>query len=48
MATYGGPIKAGDIVLMHFTKTFASDFKLLQSRMRKQGLTFASLNDYLK
>jgi peptidoglycan/xylan/chitin deacetylase (PgdA/CDA1 family) len=45
--TWGGPIKAGDIVLMHFTPSFASDFRLLRARMAARHLEFGDLRDYL-
>jgi hypothetical protein len=46
-ATWGGRLKSGDIVLMHFTRTFASDFKILKSKMAAQNLGFANLTDYI-
>ena len=48
LTTWGGRLKSGDIVLMHFTRTFASDFKILKSRMAVEHLGFANLADYIQ
>jgi peptidoglycan/xylan/chitin deacetylase (PgdA/CDA1 family) len=47
LQTWGGRITSGDVVLMHFTPSFASDFRLLRARVAAQHLEFADLADYL-
>lgn len=48
IATWGGPIKAGDIILMHFTRSFPADLALVKARVARAGLRFARLTDYLR
>jgi peptidoglycan/xylan/chitin deacetylase (PgdA/CDA1 family) len=43
----GTKLKAGDIVLMHFRKTFGQDFTAFINRAKKDGLTPVPLPDWL-
>ncbi|WP_236789932.1 polysaccharide deacetylase family protein [Amycolatopsis sp. GM8] len=43
----GKRLQAGDIVLMHFRKTFAEDFAAFVNQSKKDGLTPVSLTDFL-
>ncbi|TCO48937.1 polysaccharide deacetylase family protein [Actinocrispum wychmicini] len=42
-----GKLKAGDIVLMHFRKTFVEDFRAFLERAKQDGLTPVPLGDFL-
>ena len=48
IATYGGPIKAGDIILFHWRKDLHISLKKVLSEAKRLGLTPASLADYLQ
>lgn len=43
----GNKLKAGDIVLMHFRKTFVEDFRAFLERAKQDGLTPVPLADFL-
>jgi peptidoglycan/xylan/chitin deacetylase (PgdA/CDA1 family) len=43
----GGPLQAGDIILMHFRTTFTEDLGAVVRACQEQGLTVARLEDYL-
>lgn len=43
----GGKLRAGDIVLLHFTKDLARDLKVAVKALHKAGLRPASLADYI-
>ncbi|QWF80009.1 hypothetical protein HUW46_03424 [Amycolatopsis sp. CA-230715] len=43
----GAKLKPGDIVLMHFRKTFAQDFTAFLDQARRDGLTPVPLADFL-
>jgi hypothetical protein len=43
----GGRLGPGDIVLLHFRPTLASDLALLLDKIRAAGLTVGRLEDYL-
>jgi peptidoglycan/xylan/chitin deacetylase (PgdA/CDA1 family) len=43
----GDKLKAGDIVLMHFRKTFKEDYTAFVERAKKDGLTPVPLADFL-
>lgn len=40
-------LRAGDIVLMHFRPTFATELKVITDLAERSGLRFAQLEDYL-
>ncbi|WP_371478400.1 polysaccharide deacetylase family protein [Kitasatospora sp. NBC_00315] len=44
---HGGPLQPGDVVLMHFTDTLASDLQRALTAAQEAGLTPAALTDYL-
>ena len=46
-STWGGPVKKGDIILMHWNANSLQTLKLILRKMKEQGLTPASLADYL-
>jgi peptidoglycan/xylan/chitin deacetylase (PgdA/CDA1 family) len=48
VATWGGPIRRGDIILLHYRPSLAASLKVLDEALRKQGLRPALLGDYLK
>lgn len=48
ITTWGGPIKAGDIVLIHYVDSIGLSFKRLRREMEAQGLRPAILSDYLE
>lgn len=48
MTTWGGPIQAGDIVLIHYVDSIGLSLKRLRREMEKQGLRPAILKDYLE
>jgi peptidoglycan/xylan/chitin deacetylase (PgdA/CDA1 family) len=43
----GNKLKPGDIVLMHFRKTFVEDYRAFLERARQDGLTPVPLSDFL-
>jgi peptidoglycan/xylan/chitin deacetylase (PgdA/CDA1 family) len=43
----GAKLKAGDIVLMHFRKTFVEDYRAFLERAKQDGLTPVPLPDFL-
>lgn len=47
MTTWGGPIRAGDIVLVHYVDSIGLSFKRLRREMESQGLRPAILTDYI-
>ena len=44
---HGGPLQAGDVVLMHFTDTLAADLERALTAAEAAGLKPAALTDYL-
>ncbi|MFD7640620.1 polysaccharide deacetylase family protein [Kitasatospora sp. NPDC059795] len=44
---HGGPLQPGDVIIMHFTDTLASDLQRALDAAREAGLTPAALGDYL-
>lgn len=44
---YGDRPRRGDIVLMHFRKTFVADFTAFLKRAKEDGLTPVPLEDFL-
>ena len=48
IATYGGPLKAGDIILMHWRKNLHLSLQKVLSEAKRLGLTPANLSDYLQ
>ncbi|MET9611514.1 polysaccharide deacetylase family protein [Kitasatospora indigofera] len=44
---HGGPLQAGDVVLMHFTDTLAADLQRALAAARAAGLRPAGLTEYL-
>ncbi|RKE22457.1 polysaccharide deacetylase family protein [Streptomyces sp. TLI_171] len=44
----GGALQPGDIIILHFTDTLASDLKRALDAARAAGLTPAALGDYLR
>ena len=48
IATWGGPIRRGDIILLHYRPSLATSLEVLDEALRKQGLRPALLGDYLK
>lgn len=47
MTTWGGPIRAGDIILIHYVDSIGLSFKRLRREMESQGLRPAVLSDYI-
>lgn len=47
ITTWGGPIRAGDIVLIHYVDSIGLSFKRLRREMESQGLHPAILSDYI-
>jgi hypothetical protein len=43
----GGHLGPGDIILLHFRPTLASDLATLVDKIRQAGLTVGRLEDYL-
>jgi peptidoglycan/xylan/chitin deacetylase (PgdA/CDA1 family) len=43
----GDKLKAGDIVLMHFRKTFVEDYRAFLERAKQDGVTPVPLSDFL-
>ena len=48
IATYGGPMKAGDIVLMHWREDLHVSLKKVLAEAKRLGLKPANLGDYLQ
>lgn len=47
IATHGGPIKTGDIILMHFREELYTDLQAVFAELDRLGLSVARLEDYL-
>lgn len=47
IATHGGPVKAGDIILLHFREELYTDLQALFAELDRLGLSVARLEDYL-
>ncbi len=45
---HGGPLQPGDVIILHFTDTLASDLQRALDAAREAGLTPAALTDYLR
>jgi peptidoglycan/xylan/chitin deacetylase (PgdA/CDA1 family) len=45
--TWGGPIRPGDIILLHYRKDLAYSLAALKMKLDEAGLTPAPLDDYL-
>lgn len=45
--TWGGPLRPGDIILLHYRKDLAYSLAALKMRLDEAGLTPAPLDDYL-
>jgi len=48
ISTWGGPIRRGDIIILHYRPSLAASLTVLDAALRKQGLRPALLGDYLK
>lgn len=46
--TWGGPIRPGDIILLHYRKDLAYSLAALKMKLDEAGLTPAPLEDYLR
>jgi peptidoglycan/xylan/chitin deacetylase (PgdA/CDA1 family) len=44
----GAALRAGDIILLHFTTTLSQDLTLVLNKIAEAGLTPAYLSDYLQ
>jgi peptidoglycan/xylan/chitin deacetylase (PgdA/CDA1 family) len=47
MTTWGGPPRAGDVILIHYVRSLDRSLKRLAWELHKQGLHVARLADYL-
>ncbi len=47
MTTWGGPPRAGDVILIHYVRSLDKSLKRLAWELHKQGLHVARLADYL-
>lgn len=48
VSTWGGPIRRGDIIILHYRPSLSSSLVVLEAALQKQGLRPALLSDYLK
>ena len=47
VTTWGGPIKAGDVILLHYRRDLAASLRALDAQLAKAGLHPALLGPYL-
>ena len=47
VTTRGGPIRAGDIILLHYRKNLLAGVQTVIDQAHRRGLRFAHLEDYL-
>jgi hypothetical protein len=48
ISTWGGDIKAGDVILLHYVQSLSQSIRTLEAELRRLGLKPALLSDYLK